>query len=179
MSTKSQDKSARKPRQRSRKADQRSQKPDQLQNAKLDQRDEDQITAMAASADGPTNRAAAPEEFPSSGASLADVPLIGEVAPAEAPSIVAVASADDHPVSIQTIADAYQDYAKRSFQETGSFVEKLAGVRSFDKAIEVQAEFARQAFTSFVLESQKICELYNELAKQIFWPRESFAARMT
>jgi hypothetical protein len=176
MSTKSQDKSARKPRQRSRKADQRSPKPDQQQNAKHDPRDEDR---MAASANGPTNRAAAPEEFPSSGASLAEVPLISEVAPAGAPSIVAVAPADDHAVSIQTIADAYRDYAKRSFQETGSFVEKLVGVQSFDKAIEVQAEFARQAFTSFVLESQKICELYNELAKQIFWPRESFAARMT
>jgi Phasin protein len=179
MSTRPQDKSTRKPRQRSRKADQRSQKPDQQQSAKLDERNEDQITAMVASADGPINRAAAPAELPSNEASPADEPSIGEVAPAEAPSIVAVAQPDDYPVSSQTIANAYRDYTWRSFQETASFVETLMGVRSFDKAIEVQAEFARRAFASFVVESQKICELYNELAKQIFWPRESFAARIT
>jgi hypothetical protein len=46
--------------------------------------------------------------------------------------------------------------------------------RSFDKAIEVQTEFARQAYANFVAESQKICELYSELAKQIF-----SAARLT
>lgn len=179
MSTRPQDKSTKKPRQRSRKVDQRSQKPDQQPSAKLDERNEDQITAMVASADGPTNRAAAQAEIPASGASPTDELLVGEVAPAEAPSIVAVAPTDDHPVSIQTIANAYRDYASRSFQETGSFFEKLMGVRSFDKAIEVQAEFARQALAGFVGESQKICELYNELAKQIFWPRESFTARMT
>ncbi len=60
-----------------------------------------------------------------------------------------------------------------------SFVEKLMGVRSFDKAIEVQSEFARQAYANSVAESQKICELYGELAKQIFRPWEGFAAKVT
>ena len=83
------------------------------------------------------------------------------------------------PVGIQTIANAYEDYAKRSLQESRSFVEKLMGVRSFDKAIEVQTEFARQAYVNFVTESQKICELYNELARQIFRPWERFAADVT
>ncbi len=93
-----------------------------------------------------------------------------------APSIGAVTPADNCPVSIQTIANAYRDYAKKSFQETGSFVEKLMAVRSFDKAIEVQTEFARQAYANFVAESQKICELYSELAKQIIF-RPSEASR--
>jgi hypothetical protein len=179
MSTRPQDKSTGKPRQRSRKADQRSQKPDPQKSAKLDQRDEDQIDAMVASADAPTNHAAAPAELPSSGAPPADVPLIGEIAPTEAPSIVAVAPADNRPISIQTIANAYRDYTRKSFQETSSFVEKLMGVRSFDKAIEVQTEFARQAYADFVSESQEICELYRELAMQFFKPWEGFAAKTT
>ena len=180
MSTKPQDKSTGKPRQRGRKADQRSQKPDQQRSAKLDQRDEDQIGAMVASADAPTNHATAPAKFPSSGAPPADVPLIGEIAPTEAPSIVAVAPADDRPISIQTIANAYRDYTRKSFQDTSSFVEKLMSVRSFDKAIEVQTEFARQAYANFVVESQKICELYSRLAKQIiFRSWEGFAAKVT
>jgi hypothetical protein len=58
-------------------------------------------------------------------------------------------------------------------------VEKLMRAPSFDKAIEVQTEFARQAYANFVAESQKICELYSELAKQIFRPWEGFAATVT
>jgi len=78
------------------------------------------------------------------------------------------------------IADAYRDCTKKSFQETGSIVEKLLRVHSFDKAIEVQTEFARQAYANFVAESQKIRELYSELAKQIiFRPWEGFAAKVT
>jgi hypothetical protein len=197
MSTTHKDKPRSKPRQRNRKADQRGQKPDQQQK-----RNEDRIGAMAASTDTLTNGAAAPVGPPSSGAPApADVPLIGEVAPADAPpigaaapvdhplsepgpadapSIGAVTPADNCPVNIQTIANAYRDYTKKSLQETGSFVKKLMAVRSVDKAIEVQTEFARQAYANFVAESQKICELYSELAKQIiFRPWEGFAAKVT
>ena len=201
MSTTRKDKPRSKPRQRSRKTDQRGQKPDQQQNPKLVQRDEDRIGAMVASTDTLTNSAAAPVDNLSGAPAPADAPLIGEIAPADAPpigavapvdppsserslanapSIGAVTPADNCPVSIQTIANAYRDYTKKSFQETGSFVEKLMAVRSFDKAIEVQTEFARQAYANFVAESQKICELYSELAKQIiFRPWEGFAAKVT
>jgi len=195
------DKPRSKPRQRSQ-ADQRGQKPDQQQSSNLVQRDEDRIGAMVASTDTLTNGAAAPVELPSSGTPApADVPLIGEVAPADAPPIVAAAPvdlpsskrvladapsigavppADNCPVSIQAIANAYRDYTRKSLQETGSFVEKLTAVQSFDKAIEVQTEFAKQAYANFVAESQKICELYIELAKQIiFRPWEGFGAKVT
>jgi hypothetical protein len=169
MSNTHKDKPRSKPRQRSRKADQRGQKPDQQQSPKLVQQDEDRIGAIVASTDALTNGAAAPAEPPSSGAP----------APADSPSIGAVTPADNCPTSIQTIANAYRDYTKKSFQETGSFVEKLMAVRSFDKAIEVQSEFATQAYANFVAESQKICELYSGLAKQIiFRPWEGFAAKV-
>jgi hypothetical protein len=52
-------------------------------------------------------------------------------------------------------------------------------VRSFDKVIELQTEYARQAYVNFVAESQKICELYNELARQIWRPWERLAADVT
>jgi hypothetical protein len=168
MSTTHQDKSSGKPRQRSQKRSQRGQKPEQQQSPKLDQRDEDQISPMVASTDAPTNGAAPP----------ANAPLIGEVAPADALPIGAAAPADDRPISIQNIANAYVDYTKKSFQENRSLVEKLMGVRSFDKAIEVQTEFARQAFANFVAESQKICELYSKLATQILRPWEGLAAKV-
>jgi phasin family protein len=200
MSTTHQDKPGGKPRQRKGKADQRNRKPDQQQSPKLDQgRATDQTGATVASTAAPTHRAVAPVDTPSIGAAApADTSSI-EVAPVDAPSIGAAALVDassigdvapvdasigaaapaDVPVSIQTIANAYSDYTRKSIEETTSFVEKLTGVRSLDKAIEIQAEFARQAYETFVAESQRICELYSELAKQIFKPFAGLLAKAT
>jgi phasin family protein len=199
MSSTHQDKPGGKPRQRKGKADQGSRKPDQQQSPKLDQRratDETGSTAASthhtvAPVDAPSIGAAAPAEAfsigdvapldaPSIGAAaLEDASSIGDVAPVDAPSISAVAPADNVPVSIQTIANAYGDYTRKSLEETRSFVEKLTGVRSLDKAIEIQTEFARQAYETFVAESQRICELYSELAKQIFKPFAGLLAKAT
>ena len=82
-------------------------------------------------------------------------------------------------VDFQAIATAYSDYTKKSFEDTKAFVEKLSGVRSLDKAIEIQTEFAKQAYETFVTESQKIRELYSGLAKQSFKPLESLIAKAT
>ena len=90
-----------------------------------------------------------------------------------------VASATTLQSGIQTIATAYGDYTKKSFEDTKSFVEKLSGVKSLDKAIEVQTEFARSSFETFVAESQKIAGLYSDLAKQTFKPFEGIAAKFS
>jgi hypothetical protein len=79
----------------------------------------------------------------------------------------------------QAIATAYGDYTKKSFEDTKAFVEKLSGVRSLDKAIEVQTEFAKTAYETFVTESQKIGALYGDLAKQSYKPFGGLVAKMT
>ena len=80
---------------------------------------------------------------------------------------------------VQAIATAYGDYAKKSFEDTKSFVEKLSGVKSLDKAVEAQTEFARSAYETFVAESQKIVGLYSDLAKQTFKPYEGLVSKFT
>ena len=89
----------------------------------------------------------------------------------------AVASANTFSSGFQAIATAYGDYTKKSFEDTKSFVEKLSGVKSMDKAIEVQTEFAKSAYETFVAESQKIGALYSDLAKQAYKPLEGMAAK--
>ena len=90
---------------------------------------------------------------------------------ARSPSRVGrAASAEPAPVSLQTIANAYRDYTRKSLEEFGSFVEQLSGVRSLDKAMTVQSEFVKRAYETSVAESQKICELHNRLAKQTLDP---------
>lgn len=77
-------------------------------------------------------------------------------------------SANGFAGGVQAIAIAYGEYTKKSFEDTRSFVEKLSSVRSIDKAVEVQTEFARTAYETFVEESQKIAALYGDLAKQTY-----------
>jgi hypothetical protein len=67
----------------------------------------------------------------------------------------------------------------KSFEDTRSFVEKLSGVKSIDKAIEIQAEFAKSAFETFMAESQKIGALYRDLATESCKPFGGFLAKMT
>jgi hypothetical protein len=80
------------------------------------------------------------------------------------------ASANTFPAGFQAIATAYGDYTKKSFEDTKLFVERLSGAKSLDKAIEVQTEFAKTAYETFVTESQKIGALYGDLAKQSYKP---------
>jgi hypothetical protein len=80
----------------------------------------------------------------------------------------ATGSSNALPGGFQAIANAYGDYTKKSFEDTKSFVEKLSGVKSLDKAIEIQTEFAKAAYETFVTESQKIGALYGDLAKQSY-----------
>ena len=87
------------------------------------------------------------------------------------------ASASNLQSGVQAIATAYGDYAKKSFEDTKSFVEKLSGVKSLDKAVEAQTEFARSAYETFVAESQKIAGLYTDLAKQTFKPYEGLVSK--
>jgi phasin family protein len=90
-----------------------------------------------------------------------------------------VASATTLQNGLQAIASAYGDYTKKSFDETKSFVERLSGVKSLDKAIEVQTEYAKSAYETFVSESQKIAGLYTDLAKQTYKPLEGMVAKFS
>jgi hypothetical protein len=92
-------------------------------------------------------------------------------------SMTEAAASDLAPAGLQAIADAYGDYTRKSLEQTRSFFERLARVRSLDKAVEVQVEFAKQAYETFVSEMQKICGLQTELAKQSFRPWEGFTAK--
>ena len=110
-------------------------------------------------------------ETPEQALAQPDLPAAStESAPATAsdtPSIAPAMPAESaQPVSVQTIANAYGCYAAKSLEQTGSFFEQLAGARSFNKAFQLQTEFAKQAYATFVTESQKIRQLHSELASQ-------------
>jgi phasin family protein len=107
---------------------------------------------------------------------LADAPAdpwLGEQTP-----LVPAAPTDAEAVSYQMLLEAYRDYTQQSLDQTQSYFARLASVRSFDKAIELQTEFARQAYEGFVAESRKLHELHSQLARQRLQHWESVVARM-
>ena len=95
--------------------------------------------------------------------------LNGEVLPPE----VRVPAA---PAGFSAIAQAYGEYTRKSWLNGRFLVERLIAARSFDEAIEVQGEFAKQAHANFIVQSQKISVLYGEWAQQFYRPFEKFTA---
>ena len=79
------------------------------------------------------------------------------------------------PTGFFGIAQAYGEYTRKSWHNGRFLVERLIAARSFDEAIEVQGEFAKQAYANFIVQSQKIGVLYGECAQQFFRPFEKFA----
>jgi hypothetical protein len=77
----------------------------------------------------------------------------------------------------QAIAVELADYSKKTFEDGTAALEKLFGVKSFDKAIEVQTAYAKSAYEGFVAEASKLSELYADLAKEAYKPFEGVLAR--
>ena len=78
---------------------------------------------------------------------------------------------------VQAIAVEVADYSKKSFEEGSATMEKLLGVKSLEKAIEIQTEYAKSAYEGFVAGATRVGELYADLTKETYKPFESYLAR--
>ena len=151
-------------------------RPDQLQDAQ--EQINEQISAPVASIDQVQEAQEQVNEQISAPVAWSDISPLETSATDIIPTVPAV-RAEPVVASLATIANAYGAYTGKSVELTWSFLEKLAAVRSFDKAFEVQTEFAKQAFETFLAESWKIHELHSELARQRVVHLEGFVARIT
>ena len=77
----------------------------------------------------------------------------------------------------QAIAVEVADYSKKAFEDGTATLEKLFGVKSFEKAIELQTEYAKTSYEGFVAKASKIGELYADLAKESYKPFETLMAK--
>lgn len=75
----------------------------------------------------------------------------------------------------QAIATEVADYSKKSFEEGTQAFEKLLGVKSVEKAIELQQAYLKSAYEGFVSEATKLGTIYADFAKETYKPFESFA----
>ena len=82
----------------------------------------------------------------------------------------AMSSAQTLATSVQTIATAHADYAKKAMQDGSEFISKLTSVKEPAKVMELHSEYVKSAYQTFVAEAKKISELYTDLFKQTTKP---------
>ena len=71
---------------------------------------------------------------------------------------------------VQDIVTESTDYSKKSFAAGTAMFEKLLGARSVETAIQIQSEFAKQAYEGFIAQATKVSELYTRVASDALKP---------
>jgi hypothetical protein len=71
---------------------------------------------------------------------------------------------------MQDIATESTDYSKKTFAAGTAMFEKLLGARSVETAVQIQSEFAKQAYEGFVAQATKVSELYTRVASDALKP---------
>jgi hypothetical protein len=81
--------------------------------------------------------------------------------------------------AFQAIAAEMTNYAKKSFEDGTTALERLLGAKTVEKAIEVQSEYVKTSYEGFVAQATKLGELYADLAKESYKPFEGYLAKVT
>lgn len=79
---------------------------------------------------------------------------------------------------LQDIATESTDYSKKAFAASTAMFEKLLGARSVESAIQIQTEFAKQAYEGFVAQASKVSEFYAKVASDAMKPVTSAYANL-
>ncbi|WP_414471263.1 phasin family protein [Microvirga sp. M2] len=77
----------------------------------------------------------------------------------------------------QAIVNETAEYARKSFEYNSETFEKLTGVQSVEKAIEVQAAYVKDACDSLIGQSTRMGALYTALATETFKPFEGLLSK--
>jgi hypothetical protein len=71
---------------------------------------------------------------------------------------------------LQELAAESTDYSKKAFAAGSATFERLLGARSVEAAIQIQTDYAKQAYEGFVAQASKFSELYAKVASDAFKP---------
>lgn len=78
---------------------------------------------------------------------------------------------------MQILASEAADYSKKSFEHGASTVEKLSGAKSMEKVFEIQTDFAKSSYETFVQQATKMGEIYADMARDVYKPFEKSVAK--
>lgn len=89
------------------------------------------------------------------------------------------ASAQALTKGFQTIAAETAEFSRKAFEKNSQFLESVVGSKSFDKAIEAQQGFAKDAYEAYVSQFTKIGEIATAAAKDAVKPFEASLAQFS
>ena len=72
----------------------------------------------------------------------------------------------------QAIAAEVTDYSKKAFEDSTRAFEQLIGSKSIEQAVEIQSQYAKRAYETYMAEMSKLGEMYVGLAKDAYKPVE-------
>jgi len=73
---------------------------------------------------------------------------------------------------LQAIGTRMTDYSKQAFEDATRTFEKLLGAKSLEHAVEIQSQYAKKAYESWIAEATKIGEMYVAVARDAYKPVE-------
>lgn len=72
----------------------------------------------------------------------------------------------------QAIAAEVTDYSKKAFEDGTRAFEQLIGAKSVEQAVQIQSQYAKKAYESYIAEASKLGEMYAGLARDAYKPVE-------
>ena len=72
----------------------------------------------------------------------------------------------------QAIAARVTDYSKKAFEDATRAFEQLVGAKSIESVIEIQSQYAKRAYDTWVAEASKLGEMYAAVARDAYKPVE-------
>ncbi len=70
----------------------------------------------------------------------------------------------------QSLAAEMTDYSKRSFDDAVRTWEQLIGVRSLEKVLDIQSQYAKRVYENHVAELSKLAEMYTGMVRDASKP---------
>jgi phasin family protein len=77
----------------------------------------------------------------------------------------------------QAITAQVTDYSKKAFEDASRAFEQLVGSKSIEQAIEIQTQYAKKAYDTWVAEASKVSEIYVGMARDAYKPVEQAVAK--
>jgi hypothetical protein len=81
--------------------------------------------------------------------------------------------------SCQAIGARVTDYSKKAFDDATRTFEKLVGAKSLESVIEIQSQYVKRAYDTWISEASKLGEMYAAVARDAYKPVEKAVTKKT
>ena len=89
----------------------------------------------------------------------------------------AVSSFGEVNKGLQVIVAEVTEYTKRAFADGTHAFEQLLGAKSFEQVIEIQSQYAKKAYDTYIAEFSKLSQMYAGLTRNASKPVEQAVAK--